>query len=183
MRFGYKYLVDDLIVIPLGVLLKLWEDGALIKPCCKCAEGKVYVYAWTIFIGYEKHCNYRGVCDNCEEINDVAASEMDDFRDKFEHAKEIVSDNRNIEIKNVIKPGIPQHFSWSKGLVPEVPEIADIIKAKAIPVDRETLIEVLNGKHIEKQSHEAFAEPAQKFHGKPKVMFSSQKGEGLINIS
>ncbi|MDR1137971.1 MAG: hypothetical protein LBK91_06575 [Synergistaceae bacterium] len=85
-------------------------------------------------------------------------------------------------IKNVIKPGIPQHFSWSKGLVPEVHEIADIIKPKAIPVDRETLIDVLNGARIEKQSRKVSAEPAQKFHGKPRVLFSSQKGEGLINI-
>jgi hypothetical protein len=183
MRFGFKYFVDDFVNLPLGILIKLWEDGTLIKPCDKCNDGKVHIFVWTVFIGHEKHRHYKGVCNNCKEIIDVYDPEIDDFNDKFDHVKKIISNNQNVEIKNIIKPGIPQHFSWSKGLVAAIPEIAEIIKEKAIPVDRETLIKVLkNGKHIKKQSHKVSVEPVQKFHGKPKVIFSNQKDEGLINI-
>jgi hypothetical protein len=183
MRFGFKYFVDDLVNLPMGILIKLWENGSLIKPCNKCTNGNAHIYIWRAFIGYQQHCHYKAVCDCCKEINDVDMPQMDDFRDKFEHVKEIVKKNRNVEIKNIIKPGAPQHFSWSKGLVPEIPEISEIIKPKAIPVDREMLIKVLNGQRLKRPHKVVPTKQEQQFHPKPKVMFSSQKGEGLINIS
>jgi hypothetical protein len=95
-----------------------------------------------------------------------------------------MNSHRNLEIKNIITPGIPQHFSWSKGLVPAVPEIAEIIKPKTVPVDIFDLVKILNGKRIKKNTKKSNdAKPEQKFHGKPKVLFSDNGVEGLINIS
>jgi hypothetical protein len=154
MIFRYKYLIHvSTGNISLGVLLKLWNDKTLIKPCTKCG-GDFHVYYWDGLIGYSRVHDYKGVCYGCGEYDSVLITEnpeddmMKDLKDKIDHAKSVIRDNKNEEIANIIQAGIGQHFSWSQGLVPAVPEIKEIIKPKTIPMDIEDVVRSLNGKPI-----------------------------------
>jgi hypothetical protein len=170
MVFRYKYLIHiSTGNIPLGALLKLWNDKTLIKPCAKCG-GDFHIYYWDGLIGYSRVHDYMGVCYACGEYDSVVTGEnpeddmMKDLTDKIDHAKSIIREKPNEEIAKIIKPGVRQHFSWSKGLVPEIPEVKEIIKPKTVPMDIEDVVRSLKGEPIEpKQIIESADESKREF--------------------
>jgi hypothetical protein len=142
------------VTLSIGVLIKLWNDGTLIMPCEKCNNGRVHIYWWWGDILHNPHYRYFGICDSCGDIASSVYKEekssleksldpIQIFKERVKHARRISASNENTEVANIIDPGVPQHFSWSKGLVPAIPAIKQVIKPKVIPVSFIKLIEIL----------------------------------------
>jgi hypothetical protein len=162
LSLAMAYYSSFYVNLPVGVLIKLWNDGTLIMPCEKCNKGKVHIFHWwgnTIRPQYEGGGSgfyvYKGICDSCGEIVRVHKEGRDKhrleeslepihiFQERLEHARRISASNENEEIAKIIDPGVPQHFSWSKGVVPEIPATKQVITPQVIPVSFAELIQIL----------------------------------------
>ena len=95
---------------------------------------------------------YRGVCNKCSEDIQVfqkgvlAGSQSPDPMNEFwscaKKARQVFNENQ--EVASVLKPGLSQRFSWSRGLIEEATSIKEIIKPVTEPLAVNHLVEILH---------------------------------------
>jgi hypothetical protein len=68
---------------------------------------------------------------------------LSEFFKQIDIVKKFYYGTQNLEEAIILRKGIPAHFEWAKGHVPEIPEIKKVVKPKTVPVDIYTLIKKL----------------------------------------
>ncbi|MEA2104240.1 MAG: hypothetical protein U9P79_06330, partial [Candidatus Cloacimonadota bacterium] len=101
--------ITGLEVLPIGILLKLWEKGHFIHTCPDCG-GTVYILSASGSILSGSH-KFRAICPNCKK---EVVGRKPSFSQLNFPSHELSNKYRNVEVIERFKN---QHFEIGRGLV------------------------------------------------------------------
>ena len=115
-------------VIPLGILILLWQKGEFVKPCDGCGKTVYLIHVeGSVLSGSHWRLGYCGTCGREEDYSGGG----EDLSSYPIFPKSLSGLLKEYPIEIVI-PGERQHFDWGKGLAGEnKPDI--IVKPRVTP--------------------------------------------------